>query len=118
MRVSAQIPTSDAGRRTRVNCEMGGLFGLGTVAGEDLPDEIGVGEEDFAAEGRGVDGQEISPPAKEAVEVAGGVDHPLGERDDAGGPGAGRQSHPWRRPPAEAAVKRFRSPGQRLLAGA
>ena len=31
MRASAQIRKRDAGRRKRVNCEMGGLFGLGTV---------------------------------------------------------------------------------------
>ena len=30
MRASAQIHTNDAGRRKRVKCEMGGLFGLGT----------------------------------------------------------------------------------------
>lgn len=31
MRASAQIRKRDAGRRKRVNCEIGGLFGLSTV---------------------------------------------------------------------------------------
>ncbi len=31
MRPSAQFRRRDAGRRKRVNCEIGGLFGLGTA---------------------------------------------------------------------------------------